>query len=172
MKRSPDVDESVLEEGCYHLSKLGLAWEEIAGHFEITPDRAESLGRRYESKLGSGTASAGSFDRTFWEDVMKEAEGDVKVTFVSERGFHHAWKSELARLDGRALMTIYEASKDFLASDPNRRFLDVPPPKGFDPLALDREVSKAVVLVAALLEAKWKEEGADRPEKSRTNLQP
>ena len=135
-----DVDEEVLEEGCYHLSKLGLTADQLAAHFDITPARAESLVASYESKLKSGKAVPGEFDRTFWEDVKKEAEGDVKLTFLSDKGFHHAWKSELVRLDGPALMSIYEASKDFVNADPNQKFLDFPPPKGYDPLALEREV--------------------------------
>ncbi|HZW85666.1 MAG TPA: hypothetical protein VFE91_07195, partial [Nitrososphaerales archaeon] len=112
----------------------------------------------YASKLKSGKVAVGDFDRQFWEDVKKEAEGDMKLTFVSEKGFHHAWKSELERLDGRSLMSIFEHSKDFLGADPNRKFLDFPPPKGYDPLAMDREVSKAIGVVSELLAEKWNKE--------------
>jgi hypothetical protein len=111
----------------------------------------------------------GDVDRSFWSDVRKEAEGDTKVTFLSGRGFHHAWKSELRRLDGTTLLGIYEASKDFLGTDINSRFLDVPPPKGYDPLMLDREVRKAVEVVSALLDEKWKQETMNR-RKSKRNL--
>lgn len=152
-----EIDDEVLEEGCYHLSQLGLSHEQIAGHFELTTAEVNRLVSSYAAKLASKKVVADAFDRTFWEDVKKEAEGDFKVTFVSEKGFHHAWKSELAKLDGRTLMSIFEASKDFLSSDPNQRFLDVSPPKGYDPLALEREVRKAVEAVGALLDEKWKE---------------
>ncbi|MDV3277294.1 MAG: hypothetical protein LYZ69_02360 [Nitrososphaerales archaeon] len=152
-----EVDEEVLEEGCYHLSQLGLSHDQIAGHFELTKAEVDRLVSSYASKIGSGKVVSETFDKVFWEDVKKEAEGDFKVTFVSEKGFHHAWKSELAKLDGRALMSIFESSKDFLSADPNQRFLDVPAPKGYDPLALDREVRKAVEAVGALLGEKWKE---------------
>jgi hypothetical protein len=151
------VDEEILEEGCYYLARLGLSEEQIAGHFETTPSRVAKLVSSYASKLKSGKVVAGDIDRAFWEDVKREAEGDVKLTFASDKGFHHAWKSELERLDGRALMTIYETSKDFLSSDPNQKFLDFPPPKGYDPLAMDRELRKAVVVIGELLAEKWKE---------------
>ena len=157
-KLEPEVNDEVLEEGCYHLSQLGLSVDQLAAHFEITPPRVRSLIRSYEAKLKSGEVAPGDFDRVFWEDVKKEAEGDVKLTFLSEKGFHHAWKSELKRLDGPALMSIYEASKDFVNADPNQKFLDFPPPKGYDPLALEREVRRAVEAVGQLLEEKWREE--------------
>ena len=160
MKDSPDPDisDEVLEEGCYYLSLMGLSYEEIAAHFETTSDRVEILAKSHSAKLKSGKVVAGEFDRAFWEDVKKEAEGDVKLTFVSEKGFHHAWKSELEALDGRALMSIYESSKDFMGADANQKFLDYPPPKGYDPLAMDREVKKAVTIIGGLLADKWKSE--------------
>jgi predicted transcriptional regulator len=153
-----DVSDEVLEEGCYHLSKMGLSTEQIAEHFEITPAKVSALIGSYESKLKSGEVTPGEIDRVFWEDVKKEAEGDVKLTFLSQKGFHHAWKSELKRLDGPALMSIYESSKDFLSADPNQKFLDFPPPKGYDPLAMDREMRKAVGVIGELLADKWNAE--------------
>lgn len=160
-----DVSDEILEEGCYYLSDLGLTMEQISVHFEISPEKATSLAKSYESKLKSGKAAKGDFDRVFWEDVKKEAEGDVKLTFLSDKGFHHAWKSELARLDGTALMSIFEASKDFLSADPNQKFLDYPPPKGYDPLAMDRELRKAVEILGELLAEKW--DGEKRKDNSR-----
>lgn len=152
-----EISDEVLEEGCYYLTQLGLSSEEVASRFETTPLRVAGLASSYERKLSEGAVSPGEFDRAFWEDVKREAEGDMKVTFPTEKGFHHAWRSELSKLDGEALMSIYESSKDFLSSDPNQRFLDYPPPKGYDPLAMDREVRKALKVVGELLDAKWKE---------------
>jgi hypothetical protein len=158
MSDDGEIDEEILEEGCYFLSRMGLTFAQLAAHFEIPLDRAAALAKSYESKLNSGKVSAGDVDRAFWEEVMKEAEGDVKLTFLSEKGFHHAWKSELRRLDGSALMSIYESTKDYLGADPNQRFLDFPPPKGYDPLALDRELKKAVGVLEELLAEKWASE--------------
>jgi hypothetical protein len=160
----PEVSEDILEEGCYHLSKLGLTPGQLAAHFGITPARASALTKSYEAKVKKGVVVPGGIDRVFWEDVKKEAEGDVKLTFLSEKGFHHGWKSELERLDGPALMSIYEASKDFLGADPNQKFLDYPPPKGYDPLAMDRELKKAVGIIGGLLAEKWNaEKSRDSP---------
>ena len=167
MKESPDseISDEILEEGCYYLNLMGMSYEEAAAHFETTSERAETLAESYSAKLKSGKVVAGDFDRAFWEDVRKEAEGDVKLTFVSEKGFHHAWKSELEALDGRALMSIYESSKDFMGADANQKFLDYPPPKGYDPLAMDREVKKAVTIIGELLADKWKSEKGSGPDK-------
>ena len=161
-----EVGEDILEEGCYHLSHLGLSVDQLAAHFEITPAKARSSIRSYEGKLKSGEVTAGDFDQVFWEDVKKEAEGDVKLTFLSEKGFHHAWKSELVKLDGPSLMSIYEASKDFLSADPNQKFLDYPPPRGYDPLAMDRELRKAVEVIGELLSDKWNQENSPKSTKT------
>ena len=142
--------------------KLGLTDSQVASHLETTPVKVTRLGRSYASKLRKGTVVPSEFDQAFWEGVKREAEGDMKLTFISEKGFHHAWMSELKKLDGPALMSIYEASKDFLGSDPNRKFLDFPTPKGYDPLALDREVRKAIEVIGGLLDEKWRAE--NRPE--------
>jgi hypothetical protein len=149
------VSEEVLEEGCYYLSELGLGTAEIAHHFEISEERARSLASSYSRKLESHRVPVDSLDLQFWEDVKKEAEGDTKLTFVSDRGFHHSWKSEVSKLDPGALMNIYESSKDFINADPNQRFLDYPPPKGYDPLAAEREVKKSVEVVRSLLDERW-----------------
>jgi hypothetical protein len=164
--KDTEISDEILEEGCYYLSQMGLTEEQIAGHFETTPAAVRALVKSYAAKLKSGKVTAGDDDRAFWEDVRKEAEGDVKLTFVSEKGFHHAWKSELERLDGRALMSIFESSRDFMSADPNQKFLDYPPPKGYDPLAMDREVRKAVAVIGELLEKKWKEENGPVPHKA------
>jgi len=151
------VSREILEEGCYYLSALGLSEDQIGRHFETSPSNVAELVKSYSSKLKSGELTEGVLDRAFWEGVKKEAEGDLKLTVVSDKGFHHIWKSELQRLDGRALMIIYESSRDFLGADPNQKFLDYPAPNGYDPLAMDREVRKAIGVIGELLEGKWKE---------------
>jgi len=164
-----EISEEILEEGCYYLSRMGLSNDQLAAHFEILPARVAHLLDSYELKLKSGKVDSGEFDRAFWEDVKKEAEGDVKLTFLSEKGFHHAWKSELKKLDGPALMSIYESSRDFLSADPNQKFLDYPPPKGYDPLAMDRELRKAVGVIGELLAEKWdSEKGSGKTEPTKT----
>jgi hypothetical protein len=162
MPTEAEIDTDVLEEGCYCLSQLGLSEAEIAAHFGTTVSKVRRSASSYARKLRRGEAVLEEFDRNFWDDVRKEAEGDVKVTFVSDKGLHHAWKSELSQLSGEALMSIFESSKDFLGVDPNQRFVDYPAPKGYDPLALDREVTKAVTVLSELLKEKWDEAGVNK----------
>ena len=162
------ISRDVLEEGSYYLSKLGLSLEEIARHFETTPEIVIELANSYSVKLKHGEVTESDFDRAFWEGVRKEADGDMKLTVVSDKGFHHVWKSELDRLDGRSLMAIYESSRDFLGADPNQKFLDYSPPKGYDPLAMDREVRKAIGIIAELLESKWRESNSKEDKGSPT----
>jgi hypothetical protein len=111
---------------------------------------------RFEGKLKRGDAIETSSDLEFWRSVKHEAEGNVKVTFVSDKGFHHAWRSDLEKLDEAALFEIFESCKHFLDLDPNSRFLEYSPPKNYDPLAMQREVSRAVVVVSSILEARAK----------------
>ncbi len=168
MSSSDKVEPEVLEEGCYYLSKLGLTQGEIAKKFEITRNDVAGYKASYTRKLKAGRIALDSFDKAFWKGVKAEAEGDSKVTFVSEKGFHHAWKSDLKKLDGPSLLAIFESSRAFLDMDPNQRFLEYPAPKGYDPLALPREVKRALGVISSIMEEKWETEKGRTPAKPQT----
>lgn len=153
-----EIDDSVLEEGSYYLSKLDLDVDAIAERFEIPPSSVRRHKARYEEKLKMGEVVAADDDLAFWKNVKQEAEGNVKVTFVTDKGFHHAWRSDLEKIDGPSLLAIFESCKRFLNLDPNARFLEYSPPKNYDPLAMQREISKAVTVINSILENKWKRE--------------
>jgi hypothetical protein len=155
-----EVDDDTLDEGCYYLSALGLTPAQIAERFEIDAATAIQRKKRYAGKLKSGALVEDDASLVFWKSVREEAEGNVRVTFVSGKGFHHSWRSDLKKLDGPTLLTIFESCKDFMNLDPNARFLQYDAPKNYDPLAMQREIAKAVVVVGNLLEEKWKEEKA------------
>jgi len=150
------MDTEVLEEGAYYLSKLDLDVDEIAERFEISPSQVVKHKRSFEGKLKRGDAVETKTDLDFWRNVKHEAEGNVKVTFVSQKGFHHSWRSDLEKLDTPALFEIFESCKRFLNLDPNARFLEYAPPKNYDPLAMQREVSRAVTVISSLLESRSK----------------
>ncbi len=158
-----EVDEDTLDEGCFYLSKLGLGGPEIAKRFELNEGEVAERKARFVARLKSGEAVESESDLKFWSDIMKEAEGNTKVTFVTDKGFHHAWRSDLEKFDGPTLFAIYESCKHFLDLDPSSRFLEYAPPKNYDPLAMQREINKAVIVIGALLENRWK--GADKKEK-------
>jgi len=150
-----EMDEDTLDEACFYLSKLGLDSPQIAKRFELS---AEEVGRRrarFTAKLRAGDVVETESDRNFWSDIMREAEGNVKVTFVTQKGFHHAWRSDLQKLDAQTLFSIYESCRHFLNLDPNARFLEYSPPKNYDPLAMQREIRNAVVVIGALLGEAW-----------------
>jgi len=153
-----EIDDSVLEEGSYYLSKLDLDVDAIAERFEIPPAQVLRHKAVFEGKLKKGDVIALDTDLAFWRNVKEEAEGNVKVTFVTDKGFHHSWRSDLEKLDGPSLLTIFESCKHFLNLDPNSRFLEYSPPKNYDPLAMQREISKAVTVISSILENKWKRE--------------
>ncbi len=157
----PDEVDDALDEGCYYLSILGLKPEEVGERFEISGQEVLRRKTRFETRVRSGELAEESVSLEFWKSVREEAEGNVKVTFVSGRGFHHAWRSDLKKFDGPTLLAIYESCKEFLNLDPNARFLQYDAPKNYDPLAMQREISKAVVVVGNLLEERWKQEGAE-----------
>lgn len=149
-----DIDPTVLEEGSYYLSKLELDESAIAERFEIPRGDVLRHKTRYEKKLKRGEVLEAAGDLAFWKSVKEEAEGNVKVTFVTEMGFHHSWRSELEKLSSADLFAIFESCKQFLNLDPNARFLKYSPPKNYDPLAMQREVSKAVVVINSILEGR------------------
>src|SRR5690348_10782802 len=111
---NPEIDEDVLDEACYYLSRLGLTTAEVASRWELTPHQVETRRARFETKLKSGEMVEEPNALDFWRSVREEVEGNVKVTFVSEKGFHHSWRSELMKLDGPTLLAIYESCKKFL----------------------------------------------------------
>ncbi|MDA4135823.1 MAG: hypothetical protein OK449_02330 [Thaumarchaeota archaeon] len=153
-----EVDADTLDEGCYYLAALGLTPKEVAERFEIDPRDVLKRKKRFEAGLKSGEIEEDPASLVFWRSVREEAEGNVKVTFVSGKGFHHAWRSDLKKFDGPTLLAIYESCKDFMNLDPNARFLQYDAPKNYDPLAMQREIAKAVVVFGNLIEEKWKEE--------------
>ncbi len=146
-----NTSEGILEEASYHLRKLGLSIHEIAERFEISDERAEELYSKFERKLAVGVAKDDPLARNYWQSVSREAVGDVKVTFVSQDGFHHGWKSDLEKMDSQTLMMIFERSKAFLETDANKYFLNIPPPPGYDPLAFSRQVKTTVELIQDIL---------------------
>jgi len=155
-----EIDASVLDEGSYYLSKLDLDVDAIAVRFELPPSAVTEHRARFERKLKRGEAVETAEDLVFWRSVKEEAEGNVKVTFVTDKGFHHAWRSDLEKLDGPSLLAIFESCKRFLNLDPNSRFLEYAPPKNYDPLAMQREITKAVTVINSILEnLKTKDEG-------------
>lgn len=161
---SQGVDDDVLDEGCYYLHKLGMSAKMISQRFEIPAAEVNARSRRFEKMLKSGEVVEDPASTEFWKSVREEAEGNIRVTFVSGKGFHHSWRSDLRKLDGPTLLGIYESCKDFMNLDPNARFLQYDAPKNYDPLAMQREIAKAVVVVGNLLEEKWKEEKRERPD--------
>jgi len=155
---SEAIDESILDEGCFYLTKQGMTPLEVATRFEISESQVTRRAKRFERRLISGEVPEETVSTDFWNSIREEAEGNVKVTFVSEKGFHHSWRSDLRKLDGPTLLSLFEASKGFLELDPSSRFLEYKTPKNYDPLAMQREISKAVVVLGSLLEEKWNEE--------------
>jgi hypothetical protein len=160
-----EIDDSVLEEGSYYLSKLDLDVAAIAERFEIPPAQVLKHRTRFEGKLKRGEVIEVDEDLAFWRNVKQEAEGNVKATFVTDKGFHHAWRSDLEKLDGPSLLAIFESCKRFLNLDPNARFLEYAPPKNYDPLAMQREITKAVTVINSILESKWKDKGDSKAQK-------
>jgi hypothetical protein len=155
------IDENILDEGCYYLTSMGMSASEVALRFEISERQVSTRAKRFKRNLDDGRIVPESISTEFWKSIREEAEGNVKVTFVSEKGFHHSWRSDLRKLDGATLLSLYESCKDFLNLDPSARFLEYKTPKNYDPLAMQREISKAVVVLGGLLEEKWKEESGE-----------
>ena len=155
---SDPIDDNVLDEGCFYLTKQGMTLREVAVRFEISESQVARRAKRFERRLREGKIPEESVSTDFWKSIREEAEGNVKVTFVSEKGFHHSWRSDLSKLDGPTLLSLFESCKSFLDMDPSSRFLEYKTPKNYDPLAMQREISKAVVVIGGLLDEKWKAE--------------
>ncbi len=147
-----------LEEACYYLRKKGLSFEELSKVLDAPEDRVEALFREYESKIARGLAQENEVDRNLWEDVYNDSIGNEKITFARDDGFYHCRRSDLEKMESPALMAIFETSKKFLDFDMYRRYLDTKPPVGYDPMALQRQVKRAVDLIQEIFDDRWKKE--------------
>ena len=144
-----------LEEACYYLHKKGLSFQELSKALEIPEDEALQLHREYSRRIEEGAVQENEVDKNLWEDMYHDSYGNEKVTFVRDNGFYHCRKSDLEGMDGIALMAIFETSKKFLDFDMYKPYLDTKVPVGYDPMALQRQVKRAVELIQAILQKKW-----------------
>ena len=147
-----------LEEACYYLRKKGLSFQELSKALEIPEHEAVRLHQSYSIKIQKGLVEENEVDRNLWEDMYHDSHGDEKVTFVRDNGFYHCRKSDLEQMEGTALMAIFETSKKFLDFDMYKPYLDSKPPVGYDPMALQRQVKRAVNLIQEILQKKWTQE--------------
>jgi hypothetical protein len=149
-----------LEEACYYLRKKGLSFQEVSKALEIPEPQANQLFEGYQSKIAKGLVEESEVDRNLWEDVYNDSFGNEKITFVRENGFYHCRRSDLETMDSPALMNIFESSKKFLDFDMYRRYLDTKPPVGYDPMAMQRQIKRAVELIQEILRQRWEQEKA------------
>ena len=170
MVRLTDNEESngeyraYLEEACFHLHKKGLSFEELSTKLELQPGEAEQLYRSYENKLKNGSVVEDVIDSRLWADVHDDATGNEKITFARDNGFYHCKRSDLEEMDSTALMSIFETSKKFLDYDIYKRYLNSKPPVGYDPMALQRQVSRATTLIEEILRQRYDREKNSKKE--------
>ena len=148
-----------LEEACYYLHKKGLSFLEVSKALEISKEEATRFQREYSEKISKGIVKENDVDRNLWEDIYHDSFGDEKVTFARDNGFYHCRKSDLEGMESTALMSIFETSKKFLDFDMYKPYLNSKAPVGYDPMALQRQVKRAVDLIQAILHERWKQAG-------------
>ena len=156
-----DVDTEALpylEEACYYLRKKGLSFQQVSTALEIPEPQASQLFEVYQSKISKGLVEESEVDRNLWEDVYNDSVGNEKITFARENGFYHCRRLELESMDSAALMNIFETSKKFLDFDMYRRYLDTKPPVGYDPMAMQRQIKRAVELIQEILRQRYEKE--------------
>lgn len=158
-----------LEEACYYLRKNGLTFPELAKALEISETEAVRLFEQYTSKIASGAASENEVDKNLWEDIHNDSYGNEKITFARENGFYHCRKSDLELMESSALMSIFESSKKFLDFDVYKPFLDSKVPVGYDPMALQRQIKRAIELIQEILNKRWVNEPKDSKAANRKN---
>jgi len=147
-----------LQEACYYLLKKGLNIEQVSKALEISDQEVTRLREQFESRIAAGEAVENEVDRNLWEDVYNDSVGNEKITFVRDNGFYHCRRADLDMMDSPALMAIFETSKKFLDFDMYRRYLDSKPPVGYDPMAMQRQIKRAVDLIEQLLKQRWENE--------------
>ena len=147
-----------LQEACYYLRRKGLSFMELSKALEISEAQATRLFEEYASKIAAGAASENEVDRNLWEDIHNDSFGNEKITFARDDGFYHCRRSDLELMESSALMSIFESSKKFLDFDMYKPYLNTKPPVGYDPMALQRQVKRAIELIQEILNQRFKKE--------------
>ena len=155
VEKEDDDSSQYLQEACYYLLKKGLTLEQVSNALEVSEQEATRLYHEFESKIASGKTEENEVDRNLWEDVYNDSVGNEKITFVRDNGFYHCRRDDLDKMDSSALMAIFETSKKFLDFDMYRRYLDSKPPVGYDPMAMQRQIKRAVDLIEQILKRRW-----------------
>ncbi len=156
-EQTPDEND-YLQEASYYLRKKGLSLRDVSKALEISEEEALRLYEEYSEKVSRGVAKENEVDRNLWEDIYRDSLGDEKVTFARDQGFYHCRKSDLEGMESTALMAIFETSKKFLDFDLYKPYLNSRPPVGYDPMALQRQVKRAVELIQGILDKRWAQE--------------
>jgi hypothetical protein len=157
-----DDSAQYLQEACYYLRKKGLSIGELSRILEVPETRVLALFNEYQEQIDKGLVSENEVDRTLWEDVYNDSMGNEKVTFVRDNGFYHCRKSDLEKMESPALMSIFETSKKFLDFDMYRRYLDSKPPVGYDPMAMQRQIKRAVDIINKILDTRYTKDLSDK----------
>jgi hypothetical protein len=144
-----------LQEACYYLKKKGLSFEQISKALEVSETQAMLLFQEHDLRISRGTILEDEVDRNLWEDIYNDSIGNEKITFARENGFYHCRRSDLEGMDSQTLMSIFEASKKFLDFDMYRRYLESKPPVGYDPMAMQRQIKRAIELIQEILKQRW-----------------
>jgi len=147
-----------LQEACYYLRRKGLSFMELSKALEISEAQATRLFEEYASKIAAGAASENEVDKNLWEDIHNDSFGNEKITFARDDGFYHCRRSDLELMESSALMSIFESSKKFLDFDMYKPYLNTKPPVGYDPMALQRQVKRAIELIQEILNQRFKKE--------------
>jgi len=165
-----NLDSETLEylgEACYYLLKNGLTIEQVSRALEISTQEVSQLYREFESKIVSGDSKENEVDKNLWEDVYNDSIGNEKITFVRDNGFYHCRRADLDNMDSTALMEIFETSRKFLDFDIYRRYLDSKPPVGYDPMAMQRQIKRAISLIEQVLKVRWEKEDPNKTTNSK-----
>ncbi len=149
-----------LEEACYYLRKKGLTFPQLSKALDISEAQAIRLFEDYANKIAAGAANENEVDKNLWEDIHNDSVGNEKITFARDDGFYHCRRSDLELMESPALMSIFESSRKFLDFDMYKPYLDTKPPVGYDPMALQRQVKRAIELVQEILKQRWEKEPA------------
>ena len=157
-KTESDETGEYLEEASYYLLKKGLTIEQVSKTLEVSEKEAERLSKQFQLRIALGKAAENEVDRNLWEDVYNDSVGNEKITFVKDNGFYHCRRSDLDSMDSTALMAIFESSKQFLDFDMYKPYLGSKPPVGYDPMAMQRQIKRAVEIIEALLKQRWEGE--------------
>lgn len=148
-----------MEEACFYLTELKMKTNEIAKEFNMDSAQVKEAAAKHRRKIEMHKAVYDEEVKAFWAKLLKENQGDEKITLVDDKGrFYHGWKSEIEKMGTEELVELLVVNKQYSDKHPLSGFSKTQAVVGYDPIVPLRNIRRTVSIIDELLQERSSEE--------------